>query len=110
MKSVACSSIDIVPAGNLSPTAFKYVVKHEFGHALGLGHTIRGPNTATNMDIMSDGHQANVVGWKPNFDFENYISQQDIDALLTIYGTDGFGNENNNNHPLKDSCILTINC
>lgn len=104
------NSFSIVPAGKLSPTAFKYVVKHEFGHVLGLGHTIHGPSTATNMDIMSDGYQANASGWKPKLDFENYISRQDIDALLTIYGTDGFGNENNNNHPLKDPCILTINC
>lgn len=100
----------IVPAGKLSPLGYKEVSKHEFGHALGLGHTIDAPLSFTNLDIMSDGYQWNNIGWNPNAITEHYISQQDIDALLTIYGNDGFGGKNNTNHPLKDPCILTINC
>gem|GEM_PF-4002271 len=100
----------IVPAGKLSRAAFKDVAKHEIGHVLGLGHTINGPLTSKNMDIMSDGYQQDAVGWQPDSLFEHYISQYDIDALLQLYGRDGFGGENNMNHPLKDPCFVLSFC
>ncbi|MFC1864228.1 matrixin family metalloprotease [Chloroflexota bacterium] len=60
---------------------FRNVLRHEMGHVLGLGHTqvvgdLMYPyyNPATNYDVMP--------------------SELDIEALLFIYGNDGFGGEN----------------
>jgi predicted Zn-dependent protease len=58
---------------------FRNVVRHEIGHALGLGHS-NDPN-----DLMYPTYDAS----KTNVDV--HPSTLDLDALLSIYYQDGFG-------------------
>jgi len=61
---------------------FRNVVRHEIGHALGLGHA-DDPN-----DLMYPTYDASAI----NYDISP--SALDIAALLHIYKYDGFGGEN----------------
>jgi len=68
-----------IPISRLIPT-----VKHEFGHALGLGHFTEF-NENSRSSIMTP------------YKFDNprlqVIMPEDVEAVLSIYGTDGFVNE-----------------
>ena len=66
---------DIATAREISIT-----VKHEFGHALGLGHTDR-------ESIMNP--------FSNRINDQNKISQEDINTVLRIYGIYGFNNPDN---------------
>ncbi|MEM2498453.1 MAG: matrixin family metalloprotease [Candidatus Nezhaarchaeales archaeon] len=73
----------IVKAGlGLDPADFRNVVRHEIGHALGLGHA-DDPN-----DLMYPTYDASAIR------YDIYPSDLDINALLYIYYNDGFGSLN----------------
>lgn len=70
----------------LGESDFRSIARHEIGHALGLGHS--NDDGAEPLDLMA-----------PSFDFvgvnyDIYPSALNIDALLYIYGSDGFGGAN----------------
>ncbi|MFC2034019.1 matrixin family metalloprotease [Chloroflexota bacterium] len=60
---------------------FRNVMRHELGHALGLGHT-QVPG-----DLM-------YPYYNPNVNYEVLPSALDIDALINLYMDDGFGGSN----------------
>jgi len=69
----------IVKAGlGLDPADFRNVVRHEIGHALGLGHA-DDPN-----DLMYPTYDASAIS------YDISPSDLDINALLYIYYSDGF--------------------
>ncbi|MEM2126696.1 MAG: matrixin family metalloprotease [Candidatus Bathyarchaeia archaeon] len=73
-----------VKAGlGFDPADFRNVVRHEIGHALGLGHETTGET-----DLMDPTYDVSGIG------YDIYPSTLDIEALLSIYGDDGFGGEN----------------
>ncbi len=61
---------------------FRNVVRHEIGHALGLVHA----DDPT--DLMYPTYDASAIS------SDKYPSALDINALLYIYGNDGFGPPN----------------
>ncbi|MCS7122272.1 MAG: matrixin family metalloprotease [Archaeoglobaceae archaeon] len=58
---------------------FRNVVRHETGHALGLGHEI-----TEKTDLMDPTYDVSAVG------YDIYPSTLNINALLSIYSKDGF--------------------
>lgn len=69
----------------------KTVIKHEFGHALGLGHYI-----ADNLQVNIEWAQGQskppsimAVFTHQNFN-ENIITLKDINKVITLYGVEGF--------------------
>ncbi len=64
-------------------TDFRNVVRHEIGHALGLGH-----ETTDEHDLMDPTNDASTTN--PEVEPSNL----DIAALIFIYSTDGFGRMN----------------
>lgn len=73
-----------VKAGlGFDPADFRNVVRHEIGHALGLGH-----ETTEETDLMDPTYDVSGIG------DDIYPSTLDIEALLSIYDDDGFDGEN----------------
>jgi hypothetical protein len=70
----------------LDKADFRNILRHELGHALGLGHANDNGSGAT--DLMYPYYDYITVGT----DF--YPSNLNITALINIYGTDGFGGTN----------------
>lgn len=76
-----CFWDEAVPAREISVTA-----KHEFGHALGLGHEDTYDSYGNAKSIM------NIFTNRIND--QNKITDMDITNVLSIYGTDGFNSYN----------------
>ncbi len=70
----------------LDPADFRNILRHELGHALGLGHANDDGTGAK--DLMYSYYDYITVG------YDVYPSSLDIDALRNIYGSDGFGGTN----------------
>lgn len=66
------------PASHIS--SFQGTLTHEFGHALGLGHTDR--STAS---VIATMHQASAAGF-PNSFLRSALSWDDVDGMDAIYG------------------------
>ncbi|MYC70485.1 MAG: hypothetical protein F4X17_07220 [Gemmatimonadetes bacterium] len=64
---------------------------HEFVHAIGLGHTFNMPGDM--LCSVEDGKQTCPGGTGPESTIPSYLN---LAALVTIYGTDGFQNPNDN--------------
>ncbi len=71
----------------LDKADFRNILRHEIGHALGLGHS--NDNGSGAKDLMYPYYDYTTVG------YDVYPSSLDLDALVNIYGTDGFGGTNN---------------
>jgi hypothetical protein len=71
----------------LDKADFRNILRHELGHALGLGHA-NDDGTGTT-DLMYPYYDYLTVGTDIN------PSNLDTSALVHIYGTDGFGGTNN---------------
>jgi len=73
---------------------FRNILRHELGHALGLGHA--NDNGIGAKDLMYPYYDFITVG------YDVYPSNFDLNALIKLYGNDGFGGAYNL-HPIPPS-------
>ena len=73
------------------------IVQHEFGHALGLEHQYRTLAGNQSNSIMVE----NLDITKDNID--RFVTDNDIQAVILMYGDDGFGGWNN---PIREKYII----
>ena len=69
-------------------------MKHEIGHALGLDHYIT--NNQSLLEKWRNGIEkppSIMIEYTPNIRYQN-ITELDIEKVISIYGTDGFGKSN----------------
>lgn len=71
----------------LSLNTVDRIIRHEFAHALGVGHYIEDTNKSNNIESMM------YPSINPNIEYKelNYIPLADKEILSQIYGGDGFG-------------------
>ncbi len=70
----------------LDKADFRNILRHELGHALGLGHA--NDNGVGDKDLMYPYYDFITVG------YDVFPSTLDINSLVNIYGNDGFGGTN----------------
>lgn len=70
----------------LDPADFRNILRHELGHALGLGHA--NDNGSGDKDLMYPYYDYIEVG------YDVLPSALDISALINLYTSDGFGGTN----------------
>jgi hypothetical protein len=73
------------------------ILQHEFGHALGLEHQYRTLNGVASNSIMVE----NLDITKENLN--RFVTDNDIQAVILMYGEDGFGGWNN---PIREKYII----
>jgi len=73
------------------------ILQHEFGHALGLEHQYRTLNGIESNSIMV----GNLDIQKENLN--RFVTDNDIQAVILMYGDDGFGGWNN---PIRERYII----
>ena len=73
------------------------ILQHEFGHALGLEHQYRTLNGVVSNSIMVE----NLDITKENLN--RFVTDNDIQAVILMYGEDGFGGWNN---PIRERYII----
>ena len=73
------------------------ILQHEFGHALGLEHQYRTLNGSASNSIMV----GNLDIQKENLN--RFVTDNDIQAVILMYGDDGFGGWNN---PIRERYII----
>ena len=73
------------------------ILQHEFGHALGLEHQYRTLNGVASNSIMVE----NLDIMKENLN--RFVTDNDIQAVILMYGEDGFGGWNN---PIREKYII----
>jgi len=81
-----------IPPGNIGK-----IIQHEFGHALGLEHVYKTARSQPIHSIMLPYMEA--LGTNHN----RYVTQTDVDAVVLLYGEDGFGGWNN---PQRERFII----
>ncbi len=62
----------------------EFIVKHEFGHALGLLHHY-------NTDISNEKRSVMHESFVPNINYTMPLQPRDINAIIALYGEDGYG-------------------
>ena len=83
---------------NISADNVGKILQHEFGHALGLEHQYRTLYGVVSNSIMVE----NLDISKENL--ERFVTDNDIQAVILMYGEDGFGGWNN---PIRERYIIT---
>lgn len=77
----------------LDPADFGNILRHELGHALGLGHA--NDDGSGEKDLMYPYYDFIEVG------YDVYPSDLDLEALVYLYGSDGF--KGDNLHPIPST-------
>lgn len=71
-----------------SNETIKTVIQHELGHAFGLGHYYDGNDNLFNID---DSHKSIMYSFvAPKYDPNVLITNDDLNAIIQRYGTDGW--------------------
>ena len=78
-------SVTSLTSRQLDSRIIGQVIKHEFGHALGLDHYIATKGGIIRPDLMKTTMNERI--FVPSFD----ITDNDLDAIIHLYGKDGFG-------------------
>ena len=73
------------------------IIQHEFGHALGLEHQYRTLMGEKSNSIMVEN--LDIIGKNT----DRFITDNDIQAVILMYGDDGFGGWNN---PIREKYII----
>jgi len=81
---IKCTNQTVIsPHIKIPPNGIKAIIDHEFGHALGLGHYLQ---------TQSHGAKSIMLPYINPFSKEQpTIEAVDLEALVTLYNTDGFG-------------------